>query len=62
MKFSKAMAMNEVADGRFTAGFDQSWWVVNGPNGGIIAALCLRAAQQRLGAVSYTHLTLPTKA
>ena len=59
MKFSKAMAMNEVADGRFTAGFDRSWWVVNGPNGGIIAALCLRAAQQCLG-VERTVRTIST--
>ena len=44
-KFSDAMAMTQRGDGRFVAAFDRSWWVVVGPNGGVIAALLLRAAQ-----------------
>ncbi len=28
---------------------DTNWWVVNGPNGGYIAALMLRAMQERVG-------------
>ena len=37
--------------GRFTLErpVDSSWWVVNGPNGGYIAALLLRAMQETVG-------------
>ena len=49
MRFSEAMTMTEGSDGRFTVTFDRSWWVVSGPNGGIIVALLVRAAQARLG-------------
>ena len=49
MRFSEAMMMEERADGRLEARFDRSWWVVNGPNGGIIVALLVRAAQYYLG-------------
>jgi len=49
MRFSEAMKMDEQDDGCLVANFDRSWWVVNGPNGGIIAALMVRAAQHYLG-------------
>ena len=49
MRFSEAMMMEERADGQLVANFDRSWWVVNGPNGGIIVALLVRAAQYYLG-------------
>ena len=49
MRFREAMMMEEQDDGRLVASFDRSWWVVNGPNGGIIAALLIRAAQHYLG-------------
>ena len=39
MRFSEAMEMEEREVGRLVAHFDRSWWVVNGPNGGVIAAL-----------------------
>ena len=48
MRFSEAMEMEEQEVGRFLAHFDRSWWVVNGPNGGVIAALMVRAAQHCL--------------
>ena len=49
MRFSEAMMMEERADGQLVANFDRSWLVVNGPNGGIIVALLVRAAQYYLG-------------
>ena len=49
MRFSEAMRIEEQNDGRLVANFDRSWWVVNGPNGGVIAALLIRAAQHYLG-------------
>ena len=42
------MEMQELEAGRLVAHFDRSWWVVNGPNGGVIAALMVRAAQHCL--------------
>ena len=42
------MEMEELEAGRLVAHFDRSWWVVNGPNGGVIAALMVRAAQHCL--------------
>ena len=48
MRFSEAMEMQELEAGRLVAHFDRSWWVVNGPNGGVIAALMVRAAQHCL--------------
>ena len=48
MRFSEAMEMEEREVGRLVAHFDRSWWVVNGPNGGVIAALMVRAAQHCL--------------
>ena len=48
MRFSEAMEMEEQEVGRLLAHFDRSWWVVNGPNGGVIAALMVRAAQHCL--------------
>ena len=48
MRFSEAMEMEEREPGRLIAHFDDSWWVVNGPNGGVIAALMVRAAQHYL--------------
>lgn len=49
-QFGNAMKLVERPDGRFVGQFDRSWWVVVGPNGGVIAALLLRAAQLRAGA------------
>jgi acyl-CoA thioesterase len=67
MRFSEAMTMTEGGDGRFTVTFDRSWWVVSGPNGGIIVALLVRAAQARLGTqrcvrtVTTHFLAVPTE-
>ncbi len=36
----------EVGDGAFEADITDRWWIVTGPNGGLLAALLLRAAQQ----------------
>jgi acyl-CoA thioesterase len=48
-QFVNATKLVERPDGRFVGEFDRSWWVVVGPNGGVIAALLLRAAQLRAG-------------
>lgn len=67
MRFREAMTMEELDDGRLMANFDRSWWVINGPNGGVIAALLIRAAQHFLGRdrcvrTSTTHfLSAPTE-
>jgi len=47
--FTDATRVVERSDGSFVATFDRSWWVVLGPNGGIIAALLVRAAQLKVG-------------
>lgn len=44
------MRLDPRGDGRYVGHFDRSWWVVVGPNGGVIAALLLRAAQLEAGA------------
>ncbi len=49
MRFSEAMAMEELDDGRLVANFDRSRWVVYGPKRDVIAALLIRAAQHCLG-------------
>lgn len=41
--FEDATAVSPVAPGRYLADVDRSWWIVNGPNGGYVAALVLRA-------------------
>jgi len=40
-----------LGDGRFSAVLDDRWWIVVGPNGGLLAALLLRAAVATVGAV-----------
>jgi acyl-CoA thioesterase len=47
--FVEATRLREREDGRYVGTFDRSWWVMVGPNGGVIAALLLRAAQLRAG-------------
>ena len=48
-RFSDATELHPVAEGCFAAHFDRSWWVVVGPNGGLIAALLVQAAQLTIG-------------
>ena len=35
-------------EGHFTVTFNRNWWVINGPNGGLVAAVVLRAAEAAL--------------
>ncbi|MDX1648859.1 MAG: thioesterase family protein [Myxococcota bacterium] len=35
-------------EGRFDARIDPGWWIVNGPNGGYLAAIVLRALEARV--------------
>jgi len=44
MDFRDDTRLVALGDGRFSATLDDRWWIVVGPNGGLLAALLLRAA------------------
>ena len=46
--FSEATNLTKTGDNRYRVEFDRSWWVIAGPNGGIIAAVILKAAMAAL--------------
>lgn len=48
-RFDDAIALEEIGEGRYRGRFDRAWWVVVGPNGGITAAMLLRAAMDEVG-------------
>lgn len=41
--FDRETAVRKIAPGRYEAEMARSWWVVQGPNGGYVAAVLLRA-------------------
>ncbi len=43
--FLEDTALTPLGDGRFEATITRRWWIVIGPNGGLLAALLLRAAE-----------------
>lgn len=48
MDFLDDIALRARGDGRFEADLTDRWWIVTGPNGGLLAALLLRATQALL--------------
>jgi acyl-CoA thioesterase len=42
-RFDRDTAVTQVGPGRFEGRIDPGWWIINGPNGGYIAAILLRA-------------------
>ncbi len=44
-RFDRDTAVVAVADGVFECRIDRGWWIVQGPNGGYVAALILRALE-----------------
>lgn len=45
LDFSDDTALRELGAGRFEATITDRWWIVTGPNGGLLAALLLRATE-----------------
>jgi len=42
-RFDRDTAVERMADGKYRGKIDRGWWIVNGPNGGYIAAIVLRS-------------------
>jgi acyl-CoA thioesterase len=42
-RFDRDTAVERVSPGRYRGSMDRGWWIINGPNGGYIAAIVLRA-------------------
>src|SRR5881227_256631 len=50
MGFASDTAVRALGDGRFAGEIrDRRWWVVNGPNGGFVAAMLVNALTAALG-------------
>jgi len=56
--FDRDTAVTRNGAERFEAEIQPSWWVVRGPNGGYVAAILLRALQERLADPSRTPRSL----
>lgn len=48
-RFDRDTAVDPVGDGVYRGRIDPGWWIVNGPNGGYVAAILTRAAAHALG-------------
>lgn len=48
-RFDRDTAVNPVSEDHFEARIDPGWWIVRGPNGGYLAAILVRAMEQRIG-------------
>lgn len=46
--FDRDTALQRVDDATFTGRLHRRWWIVRGPNGGYLAAVMMRALQERL--------------
>src|SRR4051794_41776653 len=46
--FARDTQPEPLGDGRYRVRFDQRWWIVRGPNGGIVAAKLVRAMEAEL--------------
>ena len=42
-RFDRDTAVTQIGPGHFLGSIDTGWWIINGPNGGYIAAILLRA-------------------
>ena len=42
-RFDRDTAVTQLGPGRYQGRIDTGWWIINGPNGGYIAAILLRA-------------------
>lgn len=51
-RFDLDTAVGPTGDGTFAARIDPGWWIVDGPNGGYVAAILLRAGQAVLDGAS----------
>ena len=47
--FDEDTRPESLGDGRYRVNFDKRWWIVRGPNGGIVAAKLVRAMEAELG-------------
>ena len=45
-RFDRDTAVTPTGDGGFDVHIDRGWWIIRGPNGGYVAALLARAAEQ----------------
>src|SRR5690349_12700411 len=59
-RFDRDTAVARVAPGKYQGTMDRGWWIINGPNGGYIAAIVLRAMLEEVAdpARSARSLTL----
>jgi acyl-CoA thioesterase len=57
-RFDRDTAVVRVAPGRYQARMDRGWWIINGPNGGYIAAVVLRAMLEEVSDPSRTPRSL----
>ena len=48
-RFDADTSVVRVGPDLFEGAMSRNWWVVRGPNGGYVAAVLLRALEQRLG-------------
>jgi acyl-CoA thioesterase len=48
-RFERDTAVEPLGSGRYGARMDPGWWIVNGPNGGYLAAVLMRAMQAEIG-------------
>src|SRR3954447_8895761 len=46
--FDRDTQPEPLGDGRYRVRFDRRWWIVRGPNGGIVAAKLVRAMEAEL--------------
>lgn len=67
-RFEAETSVQRVAPGEYRADVVRSWWIVNGPNGGFVAALVLRAivaevddAQRRPRSLTLHYLRAPAE-
>ncbi len=58
--FAEDVVVRRIEDGRYSAGLDDSWDVVRFPQGGVVAAFGLRAAQAELDDASLALRTCTT--
>lgn len=47
--FERSVAVERLGEGRYAASIDRAWQGPISPNGGVVAAACLRAAERELG-------------
>jgi acyl-CoA thioesterase len=58
MDFRSDTDLHQLGPGRFEATITRRWWIVLGPNGGLLAALLLRAVERTISRDDLTPRTL----